>query len=482
MTPQQLEPLISKHSSNRSGRSLGQKLVIFLGLVVFVAAIAGVFGLNLVQSQASQIPRVTVGSWLDIDVNTAELKAQEEKQVSSAKNFLLVGIDSAVGIDPDSPIHIDRDINTLLTDSVVLVRVDPEADRVAMLSIPRDLWVPIAGKNRSGRVNTARGLGGPATLIETISDYLGVPIHHYVEINFAGFLRVVDAVGGVPVEISQPIRDDSLGLRIEQTGVVTLDPDTALAYVRTRRPLTLVAGGNPANDSDWVRLGVWNDLERNQRQQDFMVATLKRAVGQGMRNPLTLRRVTQELLDDGSPSIVLDDIITLGQLIALGDQFRSFSVEQIERYELVVSDAVIDAKQVLLLVEQSPGLQTVLDLFGAGSLASIQVRVLNGTAVRTVDQIETQLQQAGFSVVERSNAASFDVSQTIIRYSASAHSQALVLAQYIEPTPLLVLVSEDALVSAGAGEGLYGALTQVDLELVVGANFGAVKSAVSAKR
>ena len=428
-------------------RTWGQRLVALAGLLVFAAAVGGAAGLGMVKSQISQIPRVSVGLSL----------AFEEKDGSEAQNFLLVGIDNAAGINPDSPVHIDRDVNTLLTDSVILVRIDPDADRVAMLSIPRDLWVPIAGKGWSERVNTARGIGGAGTLIETVSEYLGVPIHHYVEINFAGFLRIVEAVGGVPVEIAQPIRDDSLGLRIEETGVITLDPDTALAYVRTRRPLTVREGGNPAIDEDWVRLGVWNDLERNQRQQDFMVATLKRAVENGIRNPFALRRVANELLDDDNPSITLDDRITVGQLVDLGDEFRSFRVDQIERYRLPVVDATVDGKQVLLLVERE--VEPVLEFFQAESLAGVRVRVLNGAPSGTVVEVEDALEQAGFSVVDRGNADRFDIARTVVRHTEATEAEAERLARYVEPAPLLELVAE-----------VRGA----DVELVVGADYAAV--------
>ncbi len=424
-------------------RTWGQLLVVFAGLVVVVAAVSGAVGLAMVKSRTAKIPRTIVGFSLSVD----------EPGSSQAQNFLLVGIDSAEGIDPDSPIHIDRDANTLLTDSVILVRIDPEADRVAMLSIPRDLWVPIAGKGWSERVNAARGIGGAETLVDTVSEYLGVPIHHYVEVNFAGFLQIVDEVDGVPVEITQPIRDDSLALRIEQTGVVTLDPDTALAYVRTRRPLTLVAGGNPADDDDWVRLGVWNDLERNQRQQEFIVALFKRAVEKGIRSPFTLRRVVDRLLDNDNHSITLDERITVGQMVDLGKEFRSFRVDQIERYELPVTDAVIGGKQVLLLVEeQAP---PVLEFFRAESLAGVRVRVLNATSSGTVAGVESGLERVGFSVVERGNASRFDVDRSVIRYGPSSSDEAELLARYLVPWPRLELAEE---------------IDGADVELLVGAD------------
>jgi len=431
--------------------------VVLAGLLVFAAAAGAAAGLGMVKSQVSQFPRVSVGLSLDWAGASAGLGGAVGGRSSEALNFLLVGIDNAAGIDPDSPIHIDRDANTLLTDSVILVRIDPDADRVAMLSIPRDLWVPIAGKGWSERVNAARGIGGAATLIETVSEYLGVPVHHYAEINFAGFLRIVEAVDGVPVDIAQPIRDDSLGLRIEQSGVITLDPDTALAYVRTRRPLTVPPGGDPATEADWVRLGVWNDLERNQRQQEFMVAMLKRAVEKGIRNPFTLRRVAGELLDHENPSITLDDRITVGQLVDLGDDFRSFPVSQIERFRLPVADAAIDGKQVLLLLEEEA--EAVLDFFGAGSLAGVRVRLLNGSRTGTVTGMEADLERAGFSVVDRGNAERFDVARTTVRHTEATAHKAAELARYIDPAPPLEWAAE-----------IEGA----DVEVVVGADYRAV--------
>ena len=143
-------------------------MVVLFGLLVFVAAVGGAVGLGMVKSQVSQIPRVSVGLSLDLVGAPVNLVgASEGTSVDSAEqpgaealNFLLVGIDNAAGIDPDSPIHIDRDVNSLLTDSVILVRIDPEADRVAMLSIPRDLWVPIADRGWSERMANNRSQSG----------------------------------------------------------------------------------------------------------------------------------------------------------------------------------------------------------------------------------------------------------------------------------------------------------------------------------
>ena len=187
------------------------------------------------------------------------------------------------------------------------------------------------------------------------------------------------------------------------------------------------------------------------------MAVLKRAVEKGIRNPLTLRRVANELLGDDNASITLDDRITVGQLVDLGDEFRSFQVDQIERYRLPVVDATIDGKQVLLLLEEEA--QPVLEFFQAGSLAGVRVRLLNGTSSGTVAGVEAALERAGFSVVDRGNADRFDVARTVVRYTEAAANEAQTLARYLEPPPLLELAAE-----------IEGA----DVELVVGADYSGV--------
>ena len=153
----------------------------------------------------------------------------------------------------------------------------------------------------------------------------------------------------------------------------------------------------------------------------------------------------------------MDDLITVGQLVDLGDEFRSFQVDQIERYRLPVVDATIDGKQVLLLLEEEA--QPVLEFFQAGSLAGVRVRLLNGTTSGTVAGVEAALERAGFSVVDRGNADRFDVARTTVRYSESAANEADTLARYLESPPLLELVAE-----------IEGA----DVELVVGADYSGV--------
>src|SRR5699024_9148202 len=99
--------------------------------------------------------------------------------------------------------------------------------------LPRDLYVPIPGSG-SGRINEAIEIGGPELLIETIRDYLGIPINHYAQVDFYGFRRLVAAIDGVEVWFPNPARDTMSDLNVPEAGCVRLDPDNALGFVRSR--------------------------------------------------------------------------------------------------------------------------------------------------------------------------------------------------------------------------------------------------------
>jgi len=119
------------------------------------------------------------------------------------------------------------------SDTIMVVRLDPATERAALLSLPRDLYLPISGTRGSARINSAIQ-GGPARLVATITDALDIPIHHYLEVDFQGFRDLVDAVDGVPVYFPDPVRDRRSQLNIPDAGCVTLDPVQALAYARSR--------------------------------------------------------------------------------------------------------------------------------------------------------------------------------------------------------------------------------------------------------
>ncbi len=219
-------------------------------------------------------------------------------------NYLIVGTDSRAGVDPgvqNADVLFGADVVGERTDTIAVLRVDGGA--VSLLAIPRDLYVPIAGGAPS-RINAAFAIGGPADLVNTVQRELGIGIDHYLEVDLAGFLGLVDALGGVTIDFSHPAYDDRSGLVIEVAGPRRLTGSDALAYVRSRR-YTEVVDGVAVTDPT-------SDLGRVQRQQRFLLAVMDQ-LGT-TKNPITLfdalRAVAANVTVDGGIGMV--DAASLG--------------------------------------------------------------------------------------------------------------------------------------------------------------------------
>lgn len=122
--------------------------------------------------------------------------------------------------------------DTFRSDSIILARIDPQQKKVALISIMRDTYVDM-GENGYQKINAAHAIGGPAYAVEVVSEYAGVPISHYAEINFDGFREAVDALGGIEVDVPRAIDDDMAGGSLE-AGEQTLSGDQALILCRSR--------------------------------------------------------------------------------------------------------------------------------------------------------------------------------------------------------------------------------------------------------
>ncbi|HMO57035.1 MAG TPA: LCP family protein [Roseiflexaceae bacterium] len=233
----------------------------------------------------------------------------------SAITILLLGVDRRPG--EDFPAR---------TDTIIIARVEPERQRIALLSLPRDLIVPIPGVGQ-GRINSASvygemypQLGGSlGAMRATVANLLGIPIDHAIEIDFDGFTRAIDAIGGVTIDVPYELYDNAYPTMDYRYMVVhflagpqEMDGARALQYARIRHP-----------DSDFARM---------QRQQQVILAAGRR---------LREQNILDQISGIASISAALRGYVQLDipeeKLIGLAWAFRSMSLDTVERYALDAS-------------------------------------------------------------------------------------------------------------------------------------------------
>ena len=193
------------------------------------------------------------------------------------------------------------------TDSMILLTIDPIHRTAGILSVPRDLWVNIPGFDY-GRINTAYQLGeaykvpggGPQLAADTVEELLGVPIDYFAQIDFSAFVRFIDEIGGVEVDITEPIKLDPLGdgnVKKMKPGHYTLPGDLALAYVRLRK----TEGG---------------DFDRAQRQQQVIMSIRSRVLEYEMLPTLIAKAPTlyNEISSGIRTNLSLDQAVRLAWL------------------------------------------------------------------------------------------------------------------------------------------------------------------------
>lgn len=316
----------------------------------------------------------------------AETGAQATPVPTSKRvTVLLLGVDQR----PDDP-------EPLLTDTMIVLTIDPATRRVGMISLPRDLFVPIADVDYSGKINTAFAIGqnihypggGGALAKKTVSEFIGYPIDYYITMNFNGFIQAVDAIGGIDVIVSKTIHDveyPTIDYGVEtfhlNAGPQHLDGETALKFVRTRH-----------GDSD---------LQRAQRQQQALLAIKEKLIEDKLLTPvrlLELFRVVSKSVTDDIPTTQLPGLLALASQVQL-DKIDQLVID--ERHGTVNPES----KYGWILVPNRDKIRPAVD------------KVFNGRAVRTAAEIKALAeQQARLEAAQARQQASSD-------YQAQAASQ-----------------------------------------------------------
>jgi LCP family protein required for cell wall assembly len=406
-----VQPARGHHGTLRQRRTWGQRLAVAGGCLAAVGLLASAAGLTYIFRKYERLQRVELSGVLDEPVEPGE-----------PENYLIVGIDSAAGLPEDDAVRAGRE-TTLRSDTIMILRTDPATRRAALLSLPRDLWITLADGSNA-RINLAIQRGGVPLLIETIAENFAIPIHHYVQVDFASFRGLVDAIDGVPVPIPYPARDRRSGLDIPEAGCHTLDPVEALAYVRSRHYQELI-------DGDWVE-DLRSDIGRIARQQDFIRRALGRAIDKGARNPGTLN----QLIEVGLDGITVDGELTADDIVDLGRHFRSFDPDSLTTYSVEGTPDTVGAAQILRLVE-GPETEAVLSIFRGGTgeglePEGVRLTVRNGTGVprQGADSAEA-LREAGFIANVSGDEPGGGADGTVIRYPPERAAAADLVARWL---------------------------------------------------
>lgn len=234
------------------------------------------------------------------DPSAAQLGDHRPPKVGNAMNILVIGSDSRAGVNK----AYYGNYAGARSDTILVMHIAAGGKRGVGLSLPRDSIVNIPACKVGGRtipahqgmINSSFNSGGAACTWKTIESTTGIHLDHFVQIDFAGFQRMVDALGGIEIDLPEAVHDPDSHLNLP-AGRHQVDGRTALAYVRARHAF-----------------GDGSDLGRIQRQQRFMAAMIDKATSSGMlSDPASLYR----FLDAATKSVTTDSGLGVTEMRAL---------------------------------------------------------------------------------------------------------------------------------------------------------------------
>ena len=262
-------------------------------------------------------------------------------------NFLVIATDDRSNLPDDWDLGAFGEFTGRRTDVMMLAHMVP-GERIQLLSLPRDLMVDIPGEG-TNRLNATYVVGGPDLLVQTVQQETGIPVHHFIEIDFGGFGRVVDSLGGVTIDFPLAARDNKSGLNVE-AGTQTLDGEMAVAYARSRQYEVYENGS-------WTDTG-GGDIARTQRQQDIMVQLFDQVASPSSAFNLP------KFLPTFADNITADEGLSLGLMTDLARAALGLSSANIDRITLPVKNHKgNDGRAYVIPTEDAPA---VIAAFKAG--------------------------------------------------------------------------------------------------------------------
>ena len=292
-------------------------------------------------------------------------------------NILVLGID--YNHDPKSILYTEG----ARSDSMMVVSLANDGSLLNVVSIPRDLYVPLSAYDGSDRINAAYSYGGVKKAKEAVSYLMGIPIHHHVIVKVYGAMKVIDAIGGVDLEVEKDMDyDDNWGgLHVHlKKGKQHLNGDQTVGYARFRK--------------DNTRIDMEGDVGRMRRQQQVIRGLVRTTKDPAMvmRFPAIAQAVKETLETDFS----IDDMVALANL------YKGFDIKQVHGGQIKGLDDMVGEAMVLIPTTDENN-QTVRRLLKDSvdlGLRDVRIRILNnsgeaGLGNRLADDMNSQ----GYNVV-----------------------------------------------------------------------------------
>lgn len=266
----------------------------------------------------------------DLDAELALIEEQRAAVDQRSETFNSAAYGRPIDDDLyDTYLLVGTDASGFLADTIVLALQPGEGGTPALVSLPRDLFVWNMCKQTFTRLNTGLGgckgvASGAELLAIMVEDYTGIPVDHLARVDFKGFERVVDTMGGIRVCIDHPRRDLKSHLDLPSTGCQRLDGEDALAWVRSRHPEELVNG-------NWRSVG-GSDFGRQERQQDVLFQMAAKIAT--FTSPASLSR----RLSAVASSVRLDSSWSLGDAVVAAWRYRGITQDEVHRFSIEVDN------------------------------------------------------------------------------------------------------------------------------------------------
>ena len=272
------------------------------------------------------------------DIERTRVAGTGEVPAGDPVTFLLLGLDRR---DPSEPGR---------SDTILLARFDPGSGTASLMSLPRDLMVTDPATGRPQQLNTLAE-HSLSDLVSAVESQVGVPVDHVLQVDFGGFVSLVDRVGGIHVQVSAPLRDRSSGFYLDTPGCVELDGEQALALVRSRHLEVQQPSGA------WVA-DPRADLGRVANQRAVAVATLSDL--ETRADPFAANQLADWLVEN----VAVDDALNVAEIVRLIEAGLTLDPGSVQEATLPVVEYAPDPNRLAIDPTAAPA---VIDAFVGGA-------------------------------------------------------------------------------------------------------------------